>query len=253
MKENFDRSLELVLIHEGGWADHPQDPGGATMKGVTLTVFQRYYGLNRTKNDLRNITNEQLAHIYRTGYWDKCQCDQLPAGLDYAVFDSAVNSGTARGAKWLQAAIGAVQDGSIGPRTLERVARQDPKDIIDTMLDLRLRFLQSLRIWQTFGRGWRRRVEGVRCEALRMAGESSEQGSVTPDVSFDVVRRGSTGEWVIKLQTALSAELPALNLRVDGDFGASTETALKTFQEQNGLVADGIAGRNTYRALGLIA
>lgn len=245
MKNNFDSSLKDVLVHEGGWADHPADPGGATMKGVTLAVFRRHYGSNKTKDDLRNITDEQLAHIYRTGYWDKCKCDDLPAGVDYAVFDSAVNSGPGRGAKWLQGAVGAVQDGRIGPNTLAKVAAHDPKTIIDDMLDRRLRFLQSLRIWRTFGRGWRRRVEGVRETALRMTEEDVAAEPVVTDIDYEVVRRGSTGEWVIKLQMAL-------DIKVDGNFGPETEAALKAFQEDNGLEPDGIAGRNTYRALGLI-
>lgn len=246
MKENFDSSLEHVLVHEGGFADHPADPGGATMKGVTLAVFRRYYGSNKTKNDLRNIAHEQLAHIYRTGYWDKCKCDELPAGVDYAVFDSAVNSGPGRGVKWLQAAVGAVQDGDIGPNTLQKVAAHDSRKIIDDMLDRRLKFLRSLRIWSTFGRGWRRRVERVREIALKMAETDIAAEPLTPAVDYEIVRRGSGGKWVIKLQIAL-------DIPVDGEFGPKTEAALRAFQEENGLEPDGIAGRNTYRALGLIS
>ena len=170
MKDNFESSLKHVLVHEGGWADHPSDPGGATMKGVTFAVFQRYYGPDKTKNDLRNITDEQLAHIYRTGYWDKCKCDELPDGVDYALFDAAVNSGPARGAKWLQAAVGASQDGAIGPNTLSKVAAHDPKTIIGDMLDRRLSFLQGLSTWNIFKRGWSNRVKGVRKTAKKMAG-----------------------------------------------------------------------------------
>ncbi len=244
MRENFESSLEHVLVHEGGYADHPDDPGGATMKGVTLAVYRRYYGSSKTKEDLRDITEEQLAHIYMTGYWDKCKCDELPAGVDYAVFDSAVNSGPGRGAKWLQGAVGAVQDGGIGPNTLQKVAAHDPEKIIDDMLDRRLGFLQNLRIWSTFGRGWRRRVEGVRETALKMAGADVTTEPVTPAEHYEIVRRGSSGKWVIKLQVAL-------DISADGIFGPKTEAALKAFQKENGLEPDGIAGRNTYRVLGL--
>ncbi len=86
------------------------------MKGVTLATFRRHYGKQKTKKDLRNITTRQLQNIYRKGYWDKCKCDDLPAGVDYAVFDAAVNSGPGRSAKWLQGAVGAKQDGGIGRR-----------------------------------------------------------------------------------------------------------------------------------------
>ena len=248
MKANFEESLKHVLVHEGGWADHPRDPGGATMKGVTLAVFRRYFGSSKGKDDLRHITNEQLGHIYKTGYWDKCKCDDLPNGVDYAVFDAAVNSGPGRAAKWLQGAVGAVQDGGVGADTLSKVAaRDDPAAIVKNMLDRRLQFLQRLSTWSTFGRGWRSRVDGVRAIALRMAGGGGggETQEVTPNVDFDMVKLGSKGAWVVKLQTAL-------DVNVDGDFGPSTDAALKAFQSSHGLEPDGLAGRNTYRALGLI-
>ena len=111
MNTNFSNALRHVLRHEGGWSDHPKDPGGATMKGVTLLVYRRHFGADKGKNDLRQITEAQLEQVYRSGYWDKCHCDELPTGIDYVVFDAAVNSGPGRGAKWLQAAIGAKQDG----------------------------------------------------------------------------------------------------------------------------------------------
>jgi lysozyme family protein len=78
MKENFNSSLHHVLAHEGGWADHPKDPGGATMKGVTLQVYRNHFGADKTKDDLRNISDAELGQIYRSGYWDKCRCDDLP-------------------------------------------------------------------------------------------------------------------------------------------------------------------------------
>ena len=244
MKRSFKKAITHVLVHEGGWADHPQDPGGATMKGVTLAVFRRYYGSDKSKRDLRRITAEQLAHIYRTGYWDKGCCDDLPAGVDYAVFDSAVNSGPGRAAKWLQAAVGSVQDGAIGPKTLEKVASRDPRTVINDMLDLRLRFLKGLSTWPVFGRGWGRRVEDVRHVALELAGGPDQP--LTPSMDYQVVRRGDQGDWVERLQAALG-------ITVDGDFGPKTEAALKAWQTDNGLEPDGVAGRVTYRALGLIA
>jgi lysozyme family protein len=247
MKENFQKALKLVLIHEGGFADHPKDPGGATMKGVTLATFRRHFGSDKTKKDLKKITDDQLAHVYRTGYWDKCRCDMLPSGVDYAVFDGAVNSGPGRSAVWLQAAVGAVQDGGIGPNTLTRVATHEPKAIINDKLDRRLAYLRGLRTFADFGRGWTRRVARVREDALGMAGRDAtgEPEEIRPNLDFEVVRRGSKGEWVVKVQEALE-------IAADGVFGARTEAVLKVFQEANGLEPDGIAGRITYRALGLI-
>ena len=93
MKKNFKKALKHVLVHEGGWADHPRDPGGATMKGVTLATYRSHFGEGKSKNDLWNITDEELGQVYRSGYWSKCHCDELPAGVDYVAFGAAVNSG----------------------------------------------------------------------------------------------------------------------------------------------------------------
>jgi len=248
MNKNFNKSLDHVLAHEGGFANHPDDPGGATMKGVTFAVFKRFFGADKTVADLKKITKKQLREVYRTDYWVKCRCDELPAGVDYAVFDSAVNSGPGRAAVWLQAAVGAVRDGGIGPNTLAKVAIHEPAATINDMLDARVTFLRGLRIFSTFGRGWTRRVAGVRQVALEMAGAdaAAPPDDFAPDVAFDIVKFGSNGPWVTKLQEALG-------IVANGDFGPKTEAALKAFQSAHGIVADGIAGRNTYRALGLIS
>ncbi len=245
MKRNFKRSLEHVLVHEGGFANHPSDPGGATMKGVTLRTFQRFFGADKTVNDLRNITDAQLGRIYRTGYWNVCHCNELPAGVDYAVFDGAVNSGPGASARWLQAAVGAAQDGAIGPDTLSKVAEHGPIEIVNDMCDLRLGFLRGLSTFPIFGLGWERRVAGVRATATTMAGGSAAIEPQAPTVEFRTTKRGSRGRWVRKLQRALG-------LSVNGRFGASTEAAVKAYQSANGLEPDGIAGRLTYRSLGLI-
>jgi len=246
MKDNFKSSLQQVLVHEGGWADHPKDPGGATMKGVTLITFRRHFGEDKSKDELRSITDEQLNQIYRAGYWDKCHCDELPGGVDYAVFDAAVNSGPGRGAKWLQGTVGADQDGGIGPETLTKVKEHKPVQMIENMCDRRLTFLRSLTNWATFGQGWNRRVEGVRSSALSMAeGDGISHEASAPTIEYVSVRSGSSGLWVRKLQAAI-------NIPVDGIFGSGTEAALKAWQLENGLEADGIAGRDTYRSLGLI-
>jgi len=243
MKENFNDSLSRVLHHEGGWADHPKDPGGATMKGVTLKVYREHFGDGKTKDDLRNISNEELGQIYRSGYWNKCKCDDLPSGVDYAVFDSAVNSGPGRGAKWLQAAVGATPDGGIGPNTLANVKAHEPAKIVNSICDNRLGFLQSLDTWSTFGKGWQKRVDDLRATAVVMAGGKAPEKTTSSD--FETVKNGMSGEWVRKLQVALKIE-------ADGKFGKGTEDALITWQKKQGLKADGIAGQNTFKALGLI-
>ncbi len=247
MKNNFDSALEHVLVHEGGWANHPKDPGGATMKGVTLATFRRFFGEKMSKKDLRNISDSQLKEIYKKGYWSKCKCDDLPAGVDYAVLDAAVNSGPGRSTKWLQGAVGAKQDGVIGSKTLALVNKHNPIHVTNDMCDERLTFLQSLSTWSTFGRGWGRRVDGVRSLALEIAESAGALiAEAPPSVEYEVTKKESKGLWVRKLQKVLE-------IQVDGHFGSSTEKALKSWQKAHDLEADGIAGRNTYRAMGLLA
>ena len=168
MDRNFVRALALVLKSEGGWSDNPSDPGGATMKGVTLANFRRYVKANATKADLRNISDAQISTVYRRFYWDACLGAELPDGVDYAVFDFAVNSGPGRAAKYLQAVAGVAQDGRIGPATLIAARARPAGVVIDALCDARLAFLKRLPTWSTFGRGWSVRVKSVRTDALRI-------------------------------------------------------------------------------------
>lgn len=186
MDRNFQRALKLVLKHEGGWSDHPKDPGGATMKGVTLTNFRRYVKPGATKDDLRKITDEQLATVYRRYYWDAVAGAELPGGVDYAVFDFAVNSGPDRAAKYLQAVVGVKADGKIGPATLDALRKMMRATVVNDLCDKRMGFLKALKTWPTFGRGWTTRVAGVRAEALKMSIEPDQPKPVTIEVPVEV-------------------------------------------------------------------
>ncbi len=176
MRANFDKALPLVLEHEGGFVDDPHDPGGATMKGVTQAVYNDYRKVRgRGLQSVRFIFDAELTAIYKFQYWDKVQGDHLPAGLDYAVFDFAVNSGVGRASKYLQAVLGVAQDGQIGVRTLAAI--RDPANTINALCDRRMGFLRRLPTFWRFGKGWTKRVEGsnpkkvdgVREVALEMA------------------------------------------------------------------------------------
>jgi lysozyme family protein len=158
VKQNFEASLAHVLKHEGGWADHPADPGGATMKGVTLKTYSDWLGRQATKDELRAIPTEHLRTIYKARFWDAVRGDELPSGVDYVVFDMAVNSGPGRAARMLQAAVGVTPDGAIGPKTLAAVNAQDPATLIATFQRNRQHFLEALPTFGTFGKGWTRRV-----------------------------------------------------------------------------------------------
>lgn len=179
MDRNFARALALVLKSEGGWSDNPADPGGATMKGVTLANFRRYVKADAGKADLKKISDDQVATVYRRFYWDAVLGAELPDGVDYAVFDFAVNSGPGRAAKYLQASVGASQDGRIGPATLAAVRARPVGVIIDALCDARLAFLKRLPTWGTFGRGWSDRVKSVRAQSLLM----TQQGAAAPPAS----------------------------------------------------------------------
>ncbi len=175
---NFDRAISLFLKHEGGYVDHPRDPGGATNKGITLRTFRRFIKPNGTKSDLKNLTTEQAAVVYKRQYWDAVLGDWLPDGVDYAVVDFAINSGPGRAAKYLQRVVGVTQDGRIGPQTLAAVRAKDPQEIVRDLCAARLAFMKRIqggRLWQTFGRGWQRRVDNVRKTALRWATMAREE------------------------------------------------------------------------------
>jgi len=170
MQSNFHESLKLLLKHEGGYVNHPSDPGGMTNLGVTAKVWQEWVGHPVDEKQMRALTAEDVAPLYKRKYWDACRADELVSGLDYAVFDYAVNSGVGRAAKTLQACVGVAIDGGIGPATLAAVKTHNSHQLIENLCDKRLDFLQSLSTFPTFGRGWERRVNEVKAEALRMLG-----------------------------------------------------------------------------------
>tara|TARA_B100001059_G_scaffold89524_1_gene88079 strand:+ start:163 stop:672 length:510 start_codon:yes stop_codon:yes gene_type:complete len=168
MKENFDKCLEMLLSHEGGFVNHPEDPGGITNLGVTKKVYDEWTGNESTEQEMRDLTPEDVAPIYKKNYWDRVKGDSLPSGLDWACFDWAVNSGSGRPAKAVQRAVGATQDGAIGPQTLGLIMEKDPEEIINYVYGVRQDFYKSLKTFETFGRGWTRRNKETLHQALEM-------------------------------------------------------------------------------------
>jgi lysozyme family protein len=169
--DRFAACVAEVLRHEGGYVDHPRDPGGCTNRGITRRTLEGWRREPVTCADVRALTEAEARAIYRAHYWNTVHGDEVPAGIDLVTFDAAVNSGRRRAALWLQQALGVTADGVIGPRTL-RAARgaNDRAAIIARACELRLAFLRSLDTWPHFGRGWSRRVREVRATALAMAG-----------------------------------------------------------------------------------
>jgi lysozyme family protein len=141
-----------------------------TNLGVTKRVWEEWTGHEVDEKQMRALTPELVAPLYKRKYWDACRSDDLVSGVDYAVFDVAVNSGAGRAIKFLQSCVGVDADGGFGPRTLAavKVAEQDPERLIELYCAKRLEFLQSLKTFETFGRGWSRRVAEVKQVALEM-------------------------------------------------------------------------------------
>jgi lysozyme family protein len=165
----FERALALVLQHEGGFVDHPDDPGGATKYGISKATLEAHRGRPLRKADVQALTIAEAGAIYRASYWDGIRGDALPTGLDYCVFDFAVNSGQARAVIALQRALDVADDGRLGPLTLSAALKADPERLIRTICAGRMSFLRKLSTFRTFGKGWTRRVAGVEAEALKMA------------------------------------------------------------------------------------
>lgn len=161
MQHNYDRCLKLILEHEGGYVDHPKDPGGATNMGITLKTLEAWLGREVTKQEVKDLDLDVVKAIYKDRYWNKIKGDDLPSGVDLMVFDFAVNSGTHRAAKFLQRAVGAQSDGLIGPKTLKKVSKQDPSELIKKLTIRRDKFYRSLSTFDTFGTGWMRRLEST--------------------------------------------------------------------------------------------
>ncbi|MDO4642509.1 MAG: glycoside hydrolase family 108 protein [Cardiobacteriaceae bacterium] len=168
--ENFSQALHLVLADEGGYVNLAADPGGATNKGITQHTYDVFNAKHhQTKRSVREITQHEAEQIYREQYAAPIRFDDLPAGVDYALFDFAVNSGVARAVKTLQSIIGTRQDGIVGMQTLSAIPSVPANVLINKLCDARLAFMRSLKTWKTFGRGWNKRVERVRSNALSMS------------------------------------------------------------------------------------
>ena len=168
MKENFEECLAHILRSEGGYVNHPQDPGGETNLGVTRRVWQDWVKRELHDDEMRHLTPELVGPLYKARYWDAVHGDVLPAGLDLCVFDCAVNAGVSRAARFLQHAVGAVEDGVLGPKTLALIQEKNPATLIADFCDQREAHYKSLPTFATFGKGWMARLDRVEDESKGM-------------------------------------------------------------------------------------
>lgn len=170
--DRFPACLAIVLKHEGGYVNHPRDPGGRTNLGVTQRVWEAWIGRNATEQDMRALTPDMVAPLYRQKYWDKVRAPDLPPGLDLHVFDFGVNAGPARAIRYLQIMVGANPDAQFGPATMRALSnyidQYGTRKAVTRYGELREQYYRSLRTFATFGRGWLRRNREVTAAALEM-------------------------------------------------------------------------------------
>ncbi|CAM3794122.1 glycoside hydrolase family 108 protein [Castellaniella denitrificans] len=162
---NFDSAFDRLIGHEGGYVDHPDDPGGETNWGITLRTAREtgYTG------SMRDLTRDQAKKIYRTAYWGRAQADQYDPAIAFQLFDAAVNHGIGQAIRFLQRAVDVADDGVVGPVTLAAVRAMSVTDVLSRFNAERLEFYTKLSTWPTFGKGWARRVAGN----LKYAAEDS--------------------------------------------------------------------------------
>lgn len=182
MKSSYNDALVRLLKDEGGYTNNPSDPGGPTNFGITLADYRRYINSAGTAMDVRNMTVDQAKAIYKPKYWDKMGCDDLPAGVDYAVFDYGVNSGVTRAM-------------NVNKKFKDIT---DPSKRINAICDERMAFLRNLKTFNVFGTGWTRRVTGVRAQSLKMA--TAKPGD-SKGTAGGVIVGGALGGCVAATQT----------------------------------------------------
>lgn len=146
----FDTMIERILSHEGGYVNHPSDPGGETNWGISKRSYPN--------EDIKNLTRDGAKTIYKKDFWDVIEGDKLPDGIAFQFLDSAVNSGISQSIRFLQRAIGVADDGHFGSVSKKTMSEFSESDVIMGFLSERLEFMTKLSIWDKFGRGWARRI-----------------------------------------------------------------------------------------------
>jgi lysozyme family protein len=226
---SYDQALTRLLRDEGGYTDHPSDPGGPTNFGITLADARRYWKGNATAADVRALPQSVARRIYRERYWNAMRCDELPAGVDYAVFDYGVNSGTGRAGKVLRRVLKISDSTSaITDDMLAAVAKHPAADLVVAICAERLAFLTSLKTFSVFGRGWTARVSGVRVAALAMA-----QSRPPPPVASAPSNSG---------KAVVPATIPAGQASAGAVIAAGAATAVTTSRFEVAAAVAAVAG-----------
>jgi len=184
-QHNFGNCVHKVLRHEGGYVNHPDDPGGITNLGVTKKVYDAWTGKESTVDQMKALNDEDVKPIYEENYWNKIKGDELPNGLDLCIFDFGVNAGPSRAAKMIQKMADTTVDGGIGPNTIKAINALVKKDGLEEVINLyqtkRQAYYESLKHFDTFGRGWTRRNEDTTAYALEMAEWPEQWNEQSPE------------------------------------------------------------------------
>ncbi|MCR6633997.1 glycoside hydrolase family 108 protein [Devosia sp.] len=239
--ERFQRCLTEVLRHEGGYVDHPSDPGGATNMGITRKTLARWRKISPwtdlPKSSVASLKRDEAALIYRANYWNPSRAGDMPAGVDLALFDFAVNSGPDRAVRTLQAALGVAADGEVGPVTLAALRAADLARLLNDFCDRRLAFLKGLSTFVVFGRGWTRRVADIRAAALADLKTSSSTQRRVIMTMLSGYRTYIVAAFMIVagLAQVLGVELPTLD---GGSAGSLILEALAIIFLRKGLKGD---------------
>lgn len=242
MQSNFEQAYRWVLQHEGGVSAHRLDPGGLTNKGITQRTYDAFRaGVGASKQSVRAIGDDEVARIYREQYAKPIWFDRLPSGVDYALFDFAVNSGVSRAVKMIQGTVGVRQDGIMGNQTLAAIRAYGATSLILALCDARLAFVRRLKTWPTFGRGWQKRIDQVRQRAAAMAssgvlqpedaaepvaetpkadGEQSLSGSIASSRRSKAAIAGGAGVLLSSIPEAIELAEPAKEAFAFGRYAA---------------------------------
>jgi len=222
---DFDRSLPRILVYEGGKVDDPQDPGGRTAYGITQAVYTAYRASKGLPSeDVFDIDQPTVADIYKTRYWNAVRGDDLPPGLNFAVFDAAVNSGVGRAIEWLQAALGVGVDGIIGDKTLQAIAAVGPVDVvIEDLCSRRLGSLKRLKTWGRYGKGWSARIANVQKTALAW-------NNATP-LPVSVKALGGHKKAVVNDQTIAAPPMGQMTAHITTAAGSAATVATQAAQQ----------------------
>lgn len=216
MQTNYDTALKRVLAHEGGYTNDAEDPGGPTNWGITIYDARMYWKRDADADDVKAMPLDVAKRIYKTKYWDAMRCDELPSGVDYAVFDFGVNSGIARSVKFLEAVAGVSVDGKPDDLLIRTVANMPAKSVITDLCAKRLAFLKGLKTWDTFGRGWGRRVSEVQAAALAMAGSSAPPTPIPGPVTTPKTDKPDTATKPVIKSTTFWAQIATVLTALGG-------------------------------------